>query len=991
MGNRLTLPLLLVAALLAGGAFFWLDDGGRRDERGESAPAAAASSDTPVSTELQGAQRPTEVAPAVAEGRRTEVEVPTPAPAATRSAGGTRVVGSVTDTAGRPVAGARVRGLASGGLSGLDLAGDLDWLKDHEAETDEAGQFVLEDVEPGVLRLSVRSSGFAPFRRDKVGIPSEPEVRLDPCTLQPGAILSGLVVDVGGRGVPGVEIFPQSTGSMELVLGTERSPLTVTDATGAFRIDEQAIGPWRFLVHSPDHPDRIESGSTDRNTAVVSNLRWELAPGARIEGRVTGLPAGSTEQLEVRAARQGERFEFADPDSFVGASRVADVDRSGRFELRGLEVGTRYELQARRKREKGHFDFWERSRSSSVQATAGDSGVLLPYQPEGAVLLTVVDAQSGAPVEKMQVEAGISWPAALRDEDGRPRTFFPEGRVRAGGLRPDGDDERVTLVLKATGYREFRRDDIALRAGQELDLGLLRLEPVPVLRVQVLDAARGEPIVGATVRMQRDLGDSQSVRRQIEFTTDGVNQAIEVGEGRSGVTDEEGWAEITSFEGETVSLVARAKGYAPNEEGGIHLPEGQRVEHVLRLGLGGDVRVQVVDARGAPVVGARVSHREPGAPDVFFPGMGGDHVSDSQGVVLFETLQPGLHSFRIDEGGRGGAFFAGEDQVVLSGIGSDAGADWSEVQVTEGGRAELRLVAAPRGELTGRIREGGQPLAGARVELREPDAHADPMGFLGGGGGPQATSDASGVYRLEDVKAGRYLAAISHPDRQMTEEREVVVREGDNAFDVDLPLSVVEGRVTSQEGAPLAGIRVRPERAAPEGEGRQTRMALFVLDDGAGGSVIQGGEAGKPVLTDAEGRYQLRGVLSGVDLLVKAEGDTVQPGQSETFEVAADQVRRNVDLVLEEGGAIDVVAEAADGSPARMCFVQASYGGEDATDVQPKFSFIQSGSTVLRGLKPGPWKLSLRRAGPGNHDDPPKEQVIEVQVGETAEASFRLD
>jgi hypothetical protein len=209
---------------------------------------------------------------------------------------------------------------------------------------------------------------------------------------------------------------------------------------------------------------------------------------------------------------------------------------------------------------------------------------------------------------------------------------------------------------------------------------------------------------------------------------------------------------------------------------------------------------------------------------------------------------------------------------------------------------------------------------------------------------------------------------------------------------VDLPLAVLEGRVTDEQGQPLAGIRVWPERWSSEGPQRQ-RFTMIVMDDGGGsGGVIQAGQGGaRPVLTDEDGRYSLRGVASGVELVVKAEGDSVQPGRSKPVEVAADQVRDHVDLTLEAGGAIDVTAENPDGSPARMCFVQASWAGDSQATVQPKFSFIQSGSTALKGLKPGPWKLTVRRAGPGNNDDPGQERVVEVGVGETAEASFRLD
>ena len=45
--------------------------------------------------------------------------------------------------------------------------------------------------------------------------------------------------------------------------------------------------------------------------------------------------------------------------------------------------------------------------------------------------------------------------------------------------------------------------------------------------------------------------------------------------------------------------------------------------------------------------------------------------------------------------------------------------------------------------------------------------------------------------------------------------------------------------------------------------------------------------------------------------------------------------------------------------------MQANYAGDGESPSEPQMGFIQSGSTQLKGLKPGPWNVSLRRAGPG--------------------------
>jgi len=54
-------------------------------------------------------------------------------------------------------------------------------------------------------------------------------------------------------------------------------------------------------------------------------------------------------------------------------------------------------------------------------------------------------------------------------------------------------------------------------------------------------------------------------------------------------------------------------------------------------------------------------------------------------------------------------------------------------------------------------------------------------------------------------------------------------------------------------------------------------------------------------------------------------------------------------------------------------------------------AFIQSGSTRLTGLRPGPWKVTVSRAGGPGQEDGGVEKRIEVKVAETRSETFRLD
>jgi protocatechuate 3,4-dioxygenase beta subunit len=997
MGNRLTLPLLLLAALLAGGAFFWMSDGERSGPERRVETAVAPTQPQPAPARLESP------APLPAEPRAEAVRAPatsggdSPARASQKgpSQAAVAVTGRVVDRFGAPVPDARLLAATDIGFPlDLELERELPWLQVVRTTSDAQGRFRLEGLEPGTLQVSVRAGGFAPHDQRGLSLPTS-GLELDAITLARGAVLSGMVVDPDGRPVAGARIVRDDVqdGTGLFFLGARR-PSAVSAANGRFRVDELACGAWRFIVQSDDHPNLTVEGLAEEPGVEVAGLRWQLAPGATLSGTVTGIPSAERGQLEVRASRGSSS------DAFLGfgAGRSAAVDAGGAFLVRGLTVGETYTLEARRAESEREFGFWQRSRSKAVQARAGDTGVILTYQPEAAVTLTVHDAKTRAPLERLEVETGIDWPAPLTDDDGNVRRFFPGGVVRVGGLRPSSDSERVQLAVKATGYREYQRADIAVRPGQELDLGAIFLDPVPLVRVRVRDQKSGQPIEGAQVRLSKEQEGHVELRRSISISEDEGHESIEFGDSRSARTDGEGWAELTSYEDSAVKITARAEGYAPATLANLVLPRGESTEHELRLTEGGAVHVQVLDAQGVPLAAAQVEHRMDGdGPQggVFTLGAprGPGEVADSEGRVLFANLAPGQHSFRLAEKGGGGASFATADHLVIAGLGGGSDEGWSSVQVLEGETSELVLRAAPSSTLVGRVREAGKVLAGATLRLEKDGEDSDLAGFRlpGMGGGPEGRSDGEGRYQIADVAAGSYKLVVEHPTRRMPAEYPLELREGENVFDIDLALAIIAGRVLDQEGKGIPGVRVWPERQASEG-GRSVHMRMIMIDDGGEGSVLDSGQFGERALTDAEGRYTLRGVASDTELVIRAEGDTVQPGRSPSVRLAPNEIRDGVELRLDPAGSIRVEAKLSDGAPARFQLVQAEYLDDAEPKPEPKFSFMQQGATELSGLKPGRWKVNVRSAqgGPGQQD-PGQDQEILVRPQETASASFEVD
>ena len=1010
MGSRATAALLLLTLALAGSAWLWMRSGSEPSRRTRvSATGVPERSSGEEPAELArptlgdrgdtGPERRTVHAPA---SRVVERETPDHEHAASEAEAPV-VRGRVIDRDGRPVPGARI--YVSNSMAGiLDYEGDdapSGWMRRATTRSGADGTFVLRGPLPGSMRLLVRAKSFAPYDRREIPLPPGESVELDPVVMSHGAILSGRVVDASGIGVGGAELVSLEEGSDFVFAfpGQKRPALAVCEPDGSFRLDEIACGAWRLLVRSDEHPHEVAEGLAERPGEEVSGILIELDPADVIAGTVADVPKRERNDLEVRATPVSDSFGV---DSFLGA-RTVDVAADMKFTLRGLRAGGSYDLQLRHKADPEEAIFFGGSRSRRVRAAAGERGIVLHYQPAASLTFQAIDAKSGAPLTEFLVSSGVEWTRPLMGDDKRPLLEHPEGRVLIDDLRPASENDRVKLQIQATGYESYERSDLAVVVGDTIDLGRIYLEPKPVVRVTVLDAESGAPVAQARVSLARMPDPVPSGERRMRFEAD-----VDIGSGghfmgggaRQAQTDEKGVALVTSLEGETCNLKVSAAGFAPAEITNLYLPAGELIDQVVRLTRGGKVEITVYDAQGLPLAGARIDHRDPSeiASTTRMMTFGASHrptITDSGGRVVFENLMPGVHEFRMAAGAGPGAFLmeGGEATIQIAGAATADEDSWSPIEVEEGALSSLVLHAAPRGSLAGRVREAGRPLAGATLTLREESSRNEPTLMLPGmQGGPEARTDGDGEYLFADVEEGRYTLVVEHPTRRMPVELEVEIEGGENERNIDLGVAILAGRITDEMGEPLPGLRVTVEEAAPRGRGRSVSRAFVMIAEGDDAAVTVGGPSlGEAVYSDEDGRYELRGVVPDRELVVKAEGGLVQPGSSETVSVSSDEVRGDVNFQMEAGGAIEVEATLPDGSPARFCLVRANYAGDDDEGIEPKVGFIRSGSTTLKGLRPGPWAVSVERAGPTGDDAEPLEQEIEVKKLETAGASFRLD
>ncbi len=1025
MSPRVLLPLVVaLVALVVGGIFLFTAEG-ERASAGAASGRAASSAPTESSVAAVEPVDAPEVAAAPDSGagvERTEIEAAPAKRGASSPAAATpqaELTGQVLNVAGAPVAGATVHVSASGGLGfaapiealGERLAGG----RSTDVKTDAQGRFRFPGVSSGPQRVAVRAAKYAPFDTTDVVVPAGASHDMGVITLEAGGVLSGRVVDQRGAAVAGAHVrrvLEAGPGALVFIDGGGLTPsveLTQTDAAGSFRVDTLPVGSFKLRVWHEEHPDQFAQVTVERAGQVVESVTVVLDDGAAISGRVVGAPPGVAGELVVRAApkRAGSGGFDLDFDFSSGAApqggeaRSANVAADGSFQVRGLRRDTDYVLSLKRA-ERAAGEFFGSQLSARVEARSGASGVELAYRPESSVAFQVIDARTREPIEKLDVKAGVEFPMPIEPGPGQARGHYPDGRVRAGKLRPRNPDDRLTVQVEAVGYQTWSRDDIVLSEGAEVDLGVIELTPTPVVRVSVLDDATGEPVRGARVTLSKvrepASGGPFTVSRSIAIRSgedDGEHgEEFELGgdDSRTARTDENGEVRLTSFEGERCELRVSHASFAP-QRGAPFVCSASGDEQTLRLRQGATALVKLLDASGAPLAGRQIERREAG-PDsgealMIGPSASNSAVTDANGVARFERLAAGLHEFRPAK--RQSGAIGGGAMIVFAGAG-EQDEDWVELVVRDGESHELTLQAPLQVAVLGRVREAGQALAGANLSLtKKPAAGAPRMPALPFGDALRARTDSRGEYQITGVAPGDYTLSVTHPSRAMPTELSVRVGERDVQQDVDLSLAIIEGRVLDGAGEPVSGARVWAEREDAGAQSTQRVRMVFATESG-GTAMLGGDDSGPEVFSDGDGRFSLRGVVTGVKLVVRSEGKGLQPARSGPLELAENEIERGVELVMKQAGQAEVSAFRADGSPAQMVLITATPDGGASPGSDRKTGFIQdSGKTTLDGMAPGSWRITARQVGPSSGGaTAPLEQVVEIRAGETTPVRFDL-
>lgn len=474
---------------------------------------------------------------------------------------------------------------------------------------------------------------------------------------------------------------------------------------------------------------------------------------------------------------------------------------------------------------------------------------------------------------------------------GDPR-FRPAARVRSGadgrfrieGILPG----EYGLTATVAGQVGAHRGGLAVLPGGQLSGIDLVLEGGGVLLGGTVSDAGGGIIAGAEVRVTSQATGGSATRTFLA------------------TADASGRYQITVPRQQHL-VVADADGYAPDSRL-VDTTAAARADFALRPAA--RLAGKVID-RGdrAPVGGAQVLLHD---PEVWWrPTL--EATTDARGAFELRDLHPG--SFRISA-----------HRGTLVSVPRP-------VEVADADRASEVILEVQAGRsIAGRTLVRGQPLAGARIRVRQ--------STLALPGSVRALSDGAGGYRIEGLLPGRYEVSAEAPGHAPAAREVVLTREADRG-DADLELgaeAVLHGTVSRPDGTPAAGATV----TASVGEVTAATGSL------AGRQAVD--------RTDAGGRFRLRALAAGKVEVVATDPDTGRVSWGP--EPLAAGETREIALTLVAGALVIGLVKYDDGEPAAGVTVLAVAPATQAmaqvrTDPQGRFELgpLAPGQTLIKASR----------------------------------------
>ncbi len=515
--------------------------------------------------------------------------------------------------------------------------------------------------------------------------------------------------------------------------------------------------------------------------------------------------------------------------------------------------------------------------------------------PNPQSIVGVVLGPDDVPLEGATILCLEEVPAGFARESDAPRELDQavtnvEGRFRVTGIAL-ADHE---LVVSAVGYASKR--SYGNRLGDDVEL---RLTASARISGRVILPTTEEAVPGIAVRVGlREVQTDEEGR----FAFDGLSA------GRHDLrTDSpwEGWVGTL----EQVDLLA-----------------GEDAEIELVLEEGRTLVGRVVDRRNyAPIEGARISTENGRLLAVtdaegryLIEGLSRDRFIDLWNRIAGQQVATLPNSF-------------GRIRVEADGFAPELGSP----NLEDGDVLILKFALGPAATISGRVTDGHDAIAGARVRLRAIRLNASPDSSAPWPRAAECRSDDEGRFRFDGVLADAhsYTVDAAHPGFGPLQLK--VRPSGDRAQEIGtlvlVPASIITGRIIEADGVAIPGARIRVSRQRARGSWSRSSTS-----DDAGRFVISG---------VGPGHYLVSAGIA--DRLVSRETIVIR-GPSEVHEV---------ELVAVWAGSITGVVLDASRQPVHGLHVEcAPSDGGRVSRTQTR----ESGEFTMRRLPDGDYQLRVR-------------------------------
>lgn len=445
--------------------------------------------------------------------------------------------GQVVDATDQPVQGATVRGqvVASGrpveaariGLYYLAATGPTGdagpYVVDGAAESDKNGEFELDGIAPGRVKLLVEADDYALTESKQIVV--EPTETYGPVVvdLDPSASITGVVTDADGQPVRATVVL--RGGPLERSRRVEAGP------GGRYIFDDLPEGDFQIEARADGYRvELVDEVRAEVEQTVSRDIVMEAARG--IFGRVVGPDgAGVADASVIVRPKQGR-------------GKVLRTQADGRFQWGEPERGV-FAVGA-------HSPHYASSASQSVEP-----GVPIRLRlGEGGAVSGQVVGPHGEPVpvysigvDSFQVDGprpyGAKRIGVLQIDD-------PSGRFRYDSLRPGA----YWFQVRTARYASETSARVIVRAGAERSDVTIQVGRVGTVSGRVTDSNTDKPLAGATVEL---------------FTADGPFKPP------AAQTDSQGRYRVDEIPPGLNSLIVSKKGYVRTIASGIEIVAGREV------------------------------------------------------------------------------------------------------------------------------------------------------------------------------------------------------------------------------------------------------------------------------------------------------------------------------------------------------------------------------------------------------------------------------